>query len=144
VLSSKSGIKAVDVLMSVHGTPTEIKLADGDIKMSTLKTNILNAGVKNLRALYTTACYGADHNAEWIAAGFKVSAGAKAVNCNSGTEYPFFVAKWILGWTYEKALAPENDLVDQAQDALAKAAGFSDPDSTKKIKGDKDLKITTI
>ena len=146
-LGKKSGCKAVDVFLSLHGSSTGLFFAGNKseygISPEKLKDKIIASGAKNMRALYSTLCYGADHAPSFIDAVFKVASCAIKTNANVATEYPFFVGKWILGWTYKDALAPENDVFDQAQDALAKTMGFPDADSTKKIFGNGKLKITS-
>ncbi len=108
---------------------------------SALARRIKDGGARNLRALYSTACFGATHAPAFVEAGFDVAAGAVGVNANAATEYPFFVGKWILGWNYENSLKPANDAFDEAQDDLARSMGFEGVDSTKIIIGDHDQKI---
>lgn len=147
-LGQKRGIKSVDVLLTLHGSESGLYFSDGFVKSSSLRDQITSAGAKNLHALYSTACYGASHAPNFISAGFKVAAGAVGVNCNALTEYPLFVSRWILGWTFKKALDPDNSPADKAQDDLAKAMGFSaansTANSTKKIYGREDLEFNKL
>ena len=143
-LSSESGMEAVDLFLFVHGSPSSLSFADGSISSTKIKEKIVAAKVKNLRAMYSTACYASHHLQNFLDAGFKTASGAVGVNANSPHETPWFVAKWALDWTYEKALDPENDLVDKGWDAAAKALGWGDVDSTKKVKGDCSVKINTL
>lgn len=142
-LGNKSGVKAVDLFLSVHGSKEKLYFGSESIKATDFCKKVKDAGAKNLRAMYSTTCYGAHHAPHFVDIGFDVASGAVGVNTNGATEYPAFVGKWSLGWTYEKALKPDNSEFDEAQDALAVLMGFdkSEVDSTKKIFGDPSQKI---
>lgn len=111
-LAHHSDIRAIDVLLEVHGGPGELFFRDGG-KTGDAVTKAF-AGKpelkKKLRALYSGACYGASHVATWLAAGFRVASGARKVNTNGMYDFPAFLKSWTAGESFataqEKGNAP--------------------------------------
>lgn len=142
-LGNRSDIKAIDLLVMVHGEAERLLLRGGKHAMDRLAFDIDVLGIgKKLRLAYSTACYGATHADELVAAGFDCAVGAKQINANGATEFPLVVAGWSSGKTIETAVADGAVGMD-LQDAAAVVMGFNGVDSTKVIAGDGDLTISS-
>ncbi len=142
-LGTDSSIKAIDVIINLHGSPEKLCFQDNVVPMSTLKTDIQGLNLSNkLRLLYSNACYGATHANEFVEAGFNAAVGAVGVNANSATEYPTVLTLWGTGCTLDTAVsAGENSATRIPADQAATAVGFTDVNSDKNITGDKNLNI---
>jgi hypothetical protein len=104
-LAATPSIKAIDVIINLHGLDEELFFYNGGWRMSEIQEELLNpdapyteatkiAMKRKLRMLYSTACYGASHNNNWNAIGFDVSAGAVGVNANAEFEYGGVIGSW--------------------------------------------------
>ena len=136
-LGSKQAVKAIDVIVNLHGANQQLFFEDGGVSMASLKPDLLALNLGNkLRLLYSTACYGRSHADDFVASGFTAASGAVGVNANSATEYPTVLTMWAAGAKFRDALAVgENVLTRGPADALAKLMGFPDADSDKVIHG---------
>lgn len=138
--------KAVDIFLHVHGLPGGIFFRDGEKAMADVRTAILeSASTKGkLRAVYSTACHGRTHAAEWLAAGFRTASGATKVNTNAAYELPVFTSNWIQGHTFAVALDKGDDPKwRKFYDDLASRLGFDGADSLKELHGEKGLTISS-
>ncbi|HEX8920528.1 MAG TPA: hypothetical protein VF766_03560 [Pyrinomonadaceae bacterium] len=144
-LCSESETKALDVFVHLHGTQGKLHFVDKAITSSDLKALIkANCPPEKLRLLYSTACYGSTHAQDFVDAGFRTASGAMQVNANSPYDYPAQMVIWGGGGTYKKAVDEGNNpFFTIPLDALAKAHGFNDANSTKIIKGTQSLRIST-
>jgi hypothetical protein len=136
-LGSKQAVRAIDVIVNLHGANQELFFEDGGVSTASLKHDLLalNLGHK-LRLLYSTACYGRSHAGAFVASGFTAASGAVGVNANSATEYPIVLTMWAAGAKFRDALAVgENVLTREPADEIAKLMGFPDADSDKVIHG---------
>jgi hypothetical protein len=135
-LSSLSSVQALDVMLHLHGSRGTLWFADGSRSSSAVRTALGNGTNPKLRLLYSTACYGGSHAADFIGAGFKVVNGARAVNANASYEYPVILGQWATGHTFSEAQTLGNDPTMRAiHDAAARAVGFTDVDSFKIVRG---------
>ena len=85
---------------------------------------------------------------------FNVASGSKGVYADSGTSYPAFLAAWISGQSFAAAVKAANDsdllrLQDKASALAMKSFGtpekfINDVDSVRVVKGNGDLKISTM
>ena len=143
------GIKAVDVFLQLHGSTNTFHFYDASVSAATLRDDILALGLpsKRLRLLYNTGCYGDSQNwQEMIAAGFATTIGSKKINTTGASEFPTFCALWQAGQTIKQVVAAaDNPATRKVQDAAAKAfsPAFANSDSTKVIRGNVNLRITT-
>jgi hypothetical protein len=135
-LTASPSLKALDVIVALHGSPETLHFQDGGRSMSSIQTGLGNGANSKLRMLYSTACYGSSHADNFVSGGFKVATGARAVNANSPYEYPVVLGGWALGSTMAEVTALGNDAVQRGiYDSAARMAGFTDVDSFKVIRG---------
>jgi hypothetical protein len=142
-LASDAAIRAVDVIINLHGSSETLWFKDGGVPMSTLKSNLtsLNLAPK-LRMAYSTACYGASHADQLVEAGFNAAVGAVGVNANSPTEYPTVLTLWAAGRPLAEAVAAgEVPATRIPADQAATSVGFTGVNSDKTITGDGGLTI---
>src|SRR5262245_14502790 len=140
---AKTSIKAIDIILMLHGLEDELSFADGAIPSLVLASDIaaLNVGAK-LRMLYSTTCYGKSHALDFIIAGFTTACGSLATNANAATEFPAVLTMWAAGSSLKKAIAiGDTSLTRIAQDRAARAMGFADADSKKEIIGSHEITI---
>ncbi len=136
--------EAVDLFLQMHGRPGLLRFFDRWVSTDALGVNIWSS-VKSdrLRVLYSLCCYGDSHSADFLKAGFRVSAGSLKVNANAATEYPAFCRAWagpIHGGKNSKSFGEairraDRELPRRIQD---RAAGrfFRNVDSRKVTRGD--------
>lgn len=155
--ASASGVKAVDLVFVTHGLSGNVVFSGSSIPvaMTAVRDDIqgaLTAGERaKLRMVFSTACFGASHNARWLEAGFKVASGGKRIYADSATSYPAFLGTWALGATFGVAVAAANAsdplrLQDNAAEVLLRNEGFPNPDvdSTRVVSGASSLTIATM
>lgn len=103
-------IRAIDVIIYLHGSTGSIGFVDGYYSSARLRDDILRLestiGVltgngPKLRALYSDACYGASHLEDWIRAGFRIASGAVGQDSNWSLD----LHKWMVGWRKGKQFA---------------------------------------
>jgi hypothetical protein len=138
-------IKALDVVLVLHGPEGRLFFDDGGVRSSDLKDDIGAANLKHrLRLLYSTACYAASHAQDFVDAGFRTASGALKVCANGPYDYPAQLYNWKEGKTYKSTVKTGNNpLWMTIHDKIAEALGFDDVDSEKIIKGKKYTRITT-
>lgn len=141
-LAAKSTIKAIDVIMMTHGaTNTLYFYKSSGSKLDPVNTSTLEADIKalnissKLRLVYSTACFAASHNDNFVDAEFAVSVGAKGVNTNSATEFPIVLGMWGGGDKISTAIT-WGEKGYEVFDAIAKLnKNWKDADSDKDIYG---------
>ena len=143
-LCRKSGTKAVDVIVQLHGASGKLWFQDGSIETARLADEIEAEDLRSrLRLLYSLACYGYTHTSDWIRAGFRTASGARKVNASSATDYPAQLLYWVAGKTYKDCVAAGNAQPGLGiADRAAKAMKFTDADSYKLIQGEGNLRIS--
>lgn len=137
-LTGRTANRAVDLYINLHGSPGGLLFYDGKIQTVDLRNKIsdIKGAAAKLRAVYSTACFGKSHVADWLAAGFKVASGAVKVNANSAYEVPVFFRRWTGGETYAKALTAGNsENWRRTWDRWADQFGFGPADSFKESEG---------
>jgi hypothetical protein len=149
--AGRPGIREVDLIIMLHGEPEVLVFARDDrVKSATLGDRIADLGIAaKLRLAYSTACFGASHADDLVAAGFTAAVGARKVNANGGIEVPVFTAEWPKNRTLSEVMATAQT-GREAQDAAAEMVGgltgapwVGQVDSTKVIRGNGSIRITT-
>lgn len=143
-LAARTEIEAIDVSLHLHGLPGSVHFSDGAQGVAEVATRLAAdrrlAG--KLRALYSTACFGVTHGADWLRAGFRAANGAKKVNANTLHDYPAFLKAWGDGQTFAEATELGNDPYwRNVFDSLARHFGFGDADSEKEVFGAGTIRI---
>lgn len=142
--TTPNSIRAVDTILNLHGSADQVVFADGSVHVRDLKDQLLQAGRGKLRMLYSTACYGASHADRWLAGGYRVVAGARAVNANSMIEYPTVLSAWGNGATFELAIdLGEREETRIPMDDIARGMGFTDVNSDKTVTGSRWLTLSS-
>src|SRR5205085_8948579 len=134
-LGADDTIKAIDIILMLHGFDGTLCFADGEIESLAVahEISLLNLKAK-LRMLYSTTCYGKSHAVDFVAAGFQAACGSLATNANAATEFPTVLTLWAAGKSLKNALKLGNTpLTRILQDRAAKAIGFDDTNSDKEI-----------
>jgi len=104
-------VKAVDTIIYVHGLPGELGFIDtGFYPTSRLRDEILYESPKKLRALYSDACYGESHLADWIKAGYRVASGSIEMDTNWSVDLSRFMAAWRKDRTFGKGIREANSV----------------------------------
>jgi hypothetical protein len=146
-------IQAIDLLVLLHGSPDRLEFNNGGWFTPSMATTLQGLGISpKLRLVYSTACYGATHNDDFIKAGFKTAIGALKVNTNSAFEFPMLLNLWALGWNVKEALKlGDKPATRKLADASAKAFGkinnlpwVKEVNSQKLLSGNAELTIETI
>jgi hypothetical protein len=144
-LANRPGTRALDVFLHVHGLPGALAFKDGDKRTGEIRQEPHQLGLKGkLRALYSTACYGASHALDFVQGGFRVASGALDVNANAIVEYPFFMDAWRDEKGFRPAIQRTPQSITAIQDSIARTLGFGDADSTKQIEGRPLTRITSL
>jgi len=103
-----------------------------------------NRGKQKYGLFYTTACYGAHFIEAGVHAGFEVGIGARAINTNSLTEYPYFLSHWSQGKTAGATLdAAYKEWHKKFFDFVTSPFVSGETDSFKDIFGNKKLTVNT-
>lgn len=147
---SRNSIKRIDLLVLLHGCPGAIVFKDGTKRSSFLKDQIQALNIQSkLRLVYSTCCYGDSHSGDFIAAGFDSAIGSKKVNSASAVEFAPLLSLWQYDQKLCDCLAPSIPLVP-ASDTVTKLYAQlnnmdwkNDVDSTKVLRGNANLKIST-
>lgn len=152
--AAKIEVKAIDVIMSLHGSPSKLYFREGGINVDVMTSTILQSSSpaeaalvtklkKKLRMVYNLSCFGRSHNAAFRNMGFDVTVGSNGINANSEFEFVTVLTAWSFGSTFGGAFdATNNDGALFAADAPVRAAGI-DADSRKHFRGDQTTKIGT-
>lgn len=156
--ASNAAVKVVDLIFVTHGLNEQVAFADKRRSMDEVKqaivTGLSASDRAKLRAVFSTACFGASHRDGWIAAGFNVASGSRGVYADSGTSFPAFLTAWAAGQSFSDAVKAANDsdplrVQDKAAVNVMKSFGtpdkfVTDVDSVRVIKGNGDLKLSTM
>lgn len=138
-MATNPDVGAVDAFLHMHGAPETLWFregARGTWEVGDALASRPDAAAK-LRLLYSTACYGASHTADFLRGGFLVASGALKVNTNAAHDYPTVMEMWRDGWSFGDAQASGNDgFWRWIYDNGAWMQGFGDTDSTKIVDGD--------
>ena len=147
---AKTSIKRIDLIVMLHGGTGTIIFKDGSKNSSVVENQIKALNIKpKLRLAYSTCCFGDSHSADFIAAGFDSAIGSKKANANAAVEFAPLLSLWQFDFKLSDCLAPTIPLTpaaDAASIAYGQAAGTSwrdDVDSTKVLRGNPNLKIST-
>lgn len=113
-------VRAIDVIISVHGSPTRLALKEATYSKEGFRDQMLATTnrreqinkifvKKKLRALYNLACY-AGRNMNFMKdIGFGVVNGAKGVNANSEVELVPALTAWANGVGFKNSFAASNN-----------------------------------
>jgi len=149
-LAGSAGIKAVDAVLMLHGRKDGIYFRDGVLTGGEggsirHKLGALNLGAE-LRACFSTCCWGETVADDLVAAGFRVACGAKDVYANGAYGIPVSLASWRSGETFASAVAKANNqVVLAATDGLISHVhpAFTTANSYWTISGKKTSRITS-
>jgi hypothetical protein len=156
--ASNAGVRVVDLVFVTHGLSDRVVFSDGSRTMAQVKDAILAKlsapDRAKLRMVFSTACFGATHRDEWLAAGFNTASGSRKIYADSGTSYPAFLAAWVGGQPFSAAVRAANDsdplrLQDKAAVPTLVSFGMSEErakevDSVRVVAGSGDLRIDTM
>jgi hypothetical protein len=152
-LGGRADILAIDLFVLLHGSPDRLEFQNGSWYTPSMATSLAALGLASkLRLVYSTACYGASHNDDFIMAGFKTAIGALGVNTNSAFELPMLINLWALGKSAKDALRlgdkpATRHLADEAAKAYGRLGNLwwvKEVDSQKLLSGDGLLTIEAI
>ena len=152
-LGAMDGIQAIDLFVLLHGSPDRLEFQDGSWYTPSMATKLAGLSLSSkLRLVYSTACYGATHNDNFLQAGFKTAIGALGVNTNSAFELPMLLNLWALGKNLKDALRlGDKPATRRLADEAAKAYGrlgdlpwVDEVNSQKVLSGNALLTIETI
>jgi len=144
--AARDEIRAVDVVIVLHGSPGKIIFDDGNgkgvsVPATDVAADLTPAGPK-LRMAYSTACYGESDAAALLAAGFDASCGAVGECANGPVEFPQVLSMWSHSHTLKDAVAKGDDPSTRVIfDTVAKWSGFPHANSQKQIGGDASITI---
>jgi hypothetical protein len=134
------GVKAIDVVVYLHGQPGAIGFVDtGFYPVTLLRDEILaqaGGSPRKLRALYSDACYGETDMTDWLRAGFRAVSGSVGVDANWSLDLNKFMRAWARGKTFGYAIGRANSV--WATKLMDRIAGG---DSFKKTEGATDFTI---
>ncbi|NRA67400.1 MAG: hypothetical protein HRU19_23150 [Pseudobacteriovorax sp.] len=146
-LTSNDQVKAVDTILSVHGWGNKkLQFFEGRKHVKYVARGLSDAeNLWKLRLMYNLACYGSVHRQTFTRIGYKTAVGSRKTNTTSATEYPMFLNMWKTGAKVGTIFDIHNtSQAYQISDAIAEnAAGFSDADSFKLIRGSKNIRISS-
>ncbi len=160
-VARKTEVRAIDMIISVHGSPTKLMFSNGKIKKTDLRDFILKTDnkkdqvakiflKKKLRALYNLACYGGENIEILKDLGFAVVNGARGVNANSEVEFLPALTAWANGVGFRDAFALSNNPIAlQVVDGPIREVGrrmnnaLAETNSEKIFYGDFDVKINS-
>jgi hypothetical protein len=150
IQGAKTAVKRIDLIVMLHGGPGTLVFRDATHTSQVVRDRIRDLNLQaKLRWVYSTACYGDSHSAGFITAGFDSAIGSKKVNANAAVEFYALLSLWQFNNKLGDCLAPTIPLTPPV-DALARAFGQlnnlpwrNDVDSTKVLRGNRNLRITT-
>lgn len=124
--AGRSGVEAVDLLFTTHGTGNKLELADGGVDDTVLGAAITGrlspAERAKLRIVFSTACFGETHLDMWSDVGFTEASGAEGIYADSAVSYAPFLTAWAAERTFAQAVAAANAAdVGDAADKAARA-----------------------
>lgn len=149
-LAGRAGIKAVDAVLMLHGREDGIYFRDGVLTGGEggsirQKLGAMNLGAE-LRACFSTCCWGETVADDLVAAGFRVACGAKEVYANGAYGIPVSLASWKSGETFASAVdKANNQAVLAVTDGLISHVhpAFTSANSYWTISGKKTTRITS-
>ncbi|MCU0866714.1 MAG: hypothetical protein MUC36_23265 [Planctomycetes bacterium] len=151
--ASTAGVEAVDVLLNSHGLTDGIEFDDGVHKAAAIHAELsdLSADVRGkLRAMFSTACFGASHLSTWNSIGFTAAIGSVGIYADSAVSFAPMLARWAGEGSLADAVAVANAAdVGNAMDELARAyysatqrQTLADQvDSTRRVVGEASIRI---
>jgi hypothetical protein len=147
-LAGRSDIKAIDVILSLHGNPDRLYFKDRSWNMEELKEEILSSNSseeselvttmkRKLRIMYNLSCYGTTHNEAFYHMGFDVSTGSYKVNANSEIEFVPMLKAWKNGFGFKTSFLLSNNpvalyIADEPVRALGRRQGTAIADTNSK------------
>jgi hypothetical protein len=112
-VTGAAGVRAVDLSMHPHGTTQRLVLADAAVDVDDVATQVLavlgEEQRHRLRAVISTACYGASHLDAWLRAGFVAATGARGIYADGLTSVPATFRAWAARRTLEQCVQAAND-----------------------------------
>ena len=148
-LASRPEVSAIDVIVSLHGSPGGMRFANGQVSKDRIREFMLEATTprervnkimvkKKLRALYNLACYAGKDMAKLKDLGFAVTNGAKGVNANSEVELVPALTAWANGMGFKNSFNASNNPFSLAlSDEPLKLAGRVANNSLKYVNSEK-------
>jgi hypothetical protein len=148
-LADDEKVKAIDVIMSLHGTTEKLLFDDGLWRMSTIAENFHPVTTvqdrvkkilrkKKMRMLYNLSCFGSSHRDDFISMGFDVVNGSMDVNANSAVEYAPALVAWAGRIGFKDSFsASNNDVALAMNDAPIRLAGQLANNALKKTNSKK-------
>lgn len=138
---SDPAVKAIDVITYLHGHPNAIGFVDtGFYPMDRMRDDILalsspsGKAPSKLRALYSDACYGETHMADWLKAGFKTAAGSIDVDTNWSTDLGRFLRSWRKNQTFKRGIKRANSVpITKLTDWIGPGNSFKKTDGDTRI-----------
>ena len=161
ILANNPALTAIDVIVSLHGSPSGMRFADRGFTKERIRDFMLEASTteekvtrmrvkKKLRALYNLACYAGKDMTKMRDIGFSVINGAKGVNANSEVELVPALNAWANGMGFKNSFAGTNNPIALAiADGPIKLAGTIGNNSLRFVNSEKvflgetDLTINT-
>ena len=119
-LAKNPTIRAIDVIVSLHGSPDHLSFAEGAYSKVRVRDFILETASKpekatqiqlkkKLRALYNLACFAGKDMEKMRDLSFAVVNGAKGVNANSEVELVPALTAWANGVGFKNSFAGSNN-----------------------------------
>ena len=118
-LALREEIKAIDVILSLHGLPKKLRFTDKLWEVTEMETSFLEARSyrerdlvshlkKKLRMVYNLSCFGSSHNSALYRMGFDVSNGSVNVNANAEMEFLPVIDSWKKGKGFKSGFKLSN------------------------------------
>ena len=145
-IARKPEVRALDVIIVLHGQRDKLHFSDGNVSSSTIKKKLEAEDLSHrLRLLYSTACYGATHAQDFVDAGFRTASGAEGICANGPYDLPAQLYCWKENNTYKSVVkAGNNEIALKSHDLFAKGLGFRNVNSHKIVMGKKFTRITSL
>ncbi|MGE3609573.1 MAG: hypothetical protein AB7I27_08305 [Bacteriovoracaceae bacterium] len=160
-IAREPGIRAIDVILSLHGLPGRLSFDDMTWNTSEMENRFYIGNTpqdrvdrillrRKLRMMYNLSCYGSSHRENFIGMGFKAVNGSIGVNANSEVEFVPALTAWAAGAGFKDAFNGSNSpLFIAAADAPVRLAGqlannaLKETNSMKVFSGDVSMKINS-
>jgi hypothetical protein len=147
--ATQDAIRAIDVVVVLHGSPGKLIFDDGNGKGVSVDATAVAADLAparpKLRMLYSTACYGLSHAQPLVDGGFEAVCGAIGECANGPVEYPQVLSMWSHGHTFRDSVDKGDDPATRVIfDTVAKWSGFPHANSDKEIKGNAAITIDSL
>ena len=150
-LNEDPNIKAIDLIVYVHGRPDSLKLVYEGLGLlhpltewtpiQEITDRIKKIGSRKLRVVFSDACYSKSHNDKWLDAGFKVSSGSIAEDENQSKDLVRFLARWVKNQSFKIAIEDSNrEMTYPVLDKIMRGFGYK-ANSRKEWLGDDSLTI---